>query len=58
MNIHEYVRERNQVLEEFEKAWCIASFKDPEKYPMQMQKGDEGLWDEMFEYFLTNGKLE
>ena len=49
MNIHEFVKEFQNMLEEFGGAWIDLHEKEPDKYPLELSPGD---WmEQMFSYY-------
>jgi hypothetical protein len=46
-----FMLEMQEKLTAFEIWWLEQHEKDPEAFPLTMESGNEGLWDEMFRDF-------
>jgi hypothetical protein len=46
-----FMLEMQEKLPAFELWWLAQNEKDPEAFPLTMEDGNEGLWDEMFQDF-------
>jgi hypothetical protein len=48
MKLEDFVDEMKNDIEEFEEWWIEENKKNPEHFPMEFKKNNEGLWLEMF----------
>lgn len=48
-----FMLEMQEKLQAFEIWWLEQNEKDPESFPLTMEDGNEGLWDEMLSEFDT-----
>jgi hypothetical protein len=51
MTFREFMDSQAALLTAFANDWIEKNKEDPEQYPMLMEDGDEGLWDEQLSNF-------
>jgi hypothetical protein len=51
MRLSEFIKEEKESLDKFQKWWLEQSKKSPDKFPLQMEDGNEGAWFEQLQAY-------